>query len=295
MSFCVTKDANRVGDWAKILIFAIVKRRKEIMSDMKRFVFFLTLAAVMVTLLSSCAVHPSGWKLVWKEDFKGKVIDERVWSRIGKGPSDWDDMMSLRPDLAYIEDGQLVLLGKENDKSGTDTTPFVTGGIWSSHKKSFRLARFDIRARFNNVQGFWPALWLMPDTVVPAPNYAEIDIMEHVNFETVAHQTVHSHYTLHINDENKPKQTVAAEFNVNEWNTYSTEIHPDSICFFINGKKTMTYPRIADKAYQFPWPDYPFYIILSNQLGGNWVGPVNAPEQLPSELRVDWIKVYTRH
>ena len=118
-----------------------------------RFAMAIMQAAAIV-MLSGCAAHKTDWKLVWTEDFKGNTIDENVWSRIGKGESDWNDMMSLRPDLAYIEDGQLVLLGKENDHSGTDTTPFVTGGIWSSHKKSFRLARFEIRARFNNVQGF---------------------------------------------------------------------------------------------------------------------------------------------
>ena len=262
------------------------------MNKITKFPLLQTMALVL--LLSGCAVHQKGWKLVWTEDFKGKTIDERVWSRIGKGVSDWDDMMSLRPDLAYVEDGKLVLLGKENDHSGTDATPFVTGGIWSMHKKSFRMARFEIRARFNNVQGFWPALWLMPDTALPAPNYAEIDIMEHVNFETKAHQTVHSHYTLHIKDDNKPTQSVSPEIKSDEWNTYATEIHPDSICFFINGKKTMTYPRLANKEYQFPWPDYPFYIILSNQLGGKWVGPVSEPQQLPSILWVDWIKVYEK-
>ena len=43
---------------------------------------------------------------------------------------------------------------------------------------------------------------------------------------------------------------------------------------------------------QRSWPDHPFYLILSNQLGGSWVGPVDAPDQLPSEMRIDWIKVY---
>ena len=62
---------------------------------------------IAVVLLSGCAMHQTGWKLVWTENFKGKTIDERVWSRIGKGGSDWDDMMSLRSDLAYVEDGQL--------------------------------------------------------------------------------------------------------------------------------------------------------------------------------------------
>ena len=122
---------------------------------MKKIIIAITtLQTMAVVLLSGCVAHQTGWKLVWTEDFKGKTIDERVWSRIGKGGSDWDDMMSLRSDLAYVEDGKLVLLGKENDHSGAETSPFVTGGIWSMHKKSFRLARFEIRACFNNVQGF---------------------------------------------------------------------------------------------------------------------------------------------
>jgi beta-glucanase (GH16 family) len=231
---------------------------------------------------------------VWEENFDGPEIDESSWTRIAKGGSDWDDMMSLRPDLAFIEDGQLVLLGKVNDHSSDDTTAFVTGGIWSSHKKAFQQARFEIRAKFNKVDGFWPALWLMPDVGLPSPNYAEIDIMEHLNAETVAYQTVHSHYTLHIQKEDVPQHSVKADIKDGDWNVYAVEVNPDSICFFINDKKTMTYPRLAEKEYQFPWPDYPFYIILSNQLGGGWVGPVGKPEQLPSELRVDWIKVYEK-
>ena len=261
---------------------------------MKKFIILSSLLVLFVTVLSSCAVHPKGWKMVWREDFNGKTIDETAWSRIGKGISSWDDMMSLRPDLAYVEDGQLVLLGKVNDHSGTDTTRFVTGGIYSRRKKSFRLARIEIRARFNSVQGFWPALWLLPDTSVTPPDYAEIDIMEHVNFDTLAYQTVHSHYTLHIEDASKVKYSISSVVKTDEWNTYATEIHPDSICFFVNGKKTMTYPRLVDKDYQFPWSQYPFYIILSNQLEGKWVGPVTEPQQLPSELRVDWIKVYEK-
>ena len=253
---------------------------------------------MILWLLCLLSVSPvtgrSRWKLVWKEDFKGKTIDESVWSRVPKGPSDWDDMMFPRSDLAYIENGQLVLLGKVNDPSSSDTTPFVTGGIWSSGKKSFRLARFEIRAKFNNVQGFWPAIWLMPDAPLPSPNYAEIDIMEHVNFEKEVHQTVHSHYTLHIDKEKVLPQSIAPMHKVGDWNTYAAEIHPDSICLFVNNHKTLTYPRIPGKEYQFPWADIPFYMILSNQLGGQWVGPVNQPEQLPSELRIDWIRVYEK-
>ena len=116
----------------------------------------------------------------------GPQIDETIWERVQNGKADWNNMMSLRrEDLAFIEDGQLVLLGKVNDGSSSDTTAFVTGGLKSRGKKSFMpLAKFEIRAKFNNVDGFWPALWLMPDYDMPKDEYAEIDIMEHLNSDT---------------------------------------------------------------------------------------------------------------
>ena len=253
---------------------------------MRRLFFAITLIAMV-----SCS-HKEGWKLVWTEDFDGPQIDETVWSRVGLGPSDWNNMMSLRSDLAFIEDGQLVLLGKVNDGSSSDTTAFVTGGVKSKGKKSFMpLAKFEIKAKFNSVDGFWPALWLMPDCDMPKDEYAEIDIMEHLNSDNFAYQTVHSRYSLDVS-RTDPKNYGTGDIQKDDWNVYAVEVYRDSLRMFINGKQTLTYPKIEAKEHQFPWPDYPFYFILSNQLGGNWVGEVKDPDQLPSELRVDWIKVY---
>lgn len=198
-----------------------------------------TLAAMLALTACSATVGKSEWTLVWEEDFDGPEIDTCIWSRVDKGPSDWNDMMSLRSDLAFIENGELVLLGKIGGED--DQTPFVTAGVHSRGKKSFREARLEIKAKYNCVDGFWPALWLMPDCSLQAPEYAEVDIMEH-----------------------------------------------------LNGEKTLSYARMEGVAHQFPWADYPFFFILSNQLAGAWVGPVSHPEQLPSELRVDWIKVYEK-
>lgn len=245
-----------------------------------------------VMLLCSCASRRSGWKLVWTENFKGKTIDTESWTRVKKGTSDWDDMMSPRPDLAYIEDGQLVLLGKPGDSANGDETPFVTGGVHSAGKKSFRMARYEVKAKFNSVNGFWPALWLMPDSKMRDNDYAEVDLMEHLNHEDKMYQTLHSRYTL-SGGKDIP-QSAASPIKKDEWNVYAAEIWPDSICLFVNDSLTLTYPRVEGKDKQFPWPDYPFYFILSNQIGGTWVGPVNKPEELPSELRVDWVKVYQR-
>ena len=250
------------------------------------------LAAVLSVLAMVSCSSKEGWKLVWTEDFKSDAIDDEAWSRINKGGSDWNDMMSLREDLAYIEDGQLVLLGKPNDGRSDDTTAFVTGGVQSKGKRSFSLARFEVKAKFNCVNGFWPAIWLMPDGEIGWPHGGEIDIMEHLNADSLIYQTVHSDYTLKVNPDSPHGST--ARIDPGDWNIYSTEIHRDSICMYTNGVKTMTYPRMEGVEGQFPWSDYPFYFILSNQLGGGWVGPVDKPEQLPSELRIDWVKVYQK-
>ena len=132
----------------------------------------------------------------------------------------------------------------------------------------------------------------MPDEPLPASEYAEVDVMEHLNYEDSVYQTVHSRYTLDGGDE-PPKYALGA-VDKEGWNIYTAEIHRDSVCLFTNGVKTLAYPRLEGVEHQFPWPDYSFFLILSNQLGGSWVGPVEAPEELPSELRVDWIRVYEK-
>jgi hypothetical protein len=60
--------------------------------------------------------------------------------------------------------------------------------------------------------------------------------------------------------------------------------------FFINGRKTFTYPKLKDGPRN-QWPfDQPFYIILDQALGG-WPGKIKNDE-LPATMIVDWVKVY---
>ena len=195
-----------------------------------------TLAAMLALAACSATVGKSEWTLVWEEDFDGPEIDTCIWSRVDKGPSDWNDMMSLRSDLAFIENGELVLLGKIGGED--DQTPFVTAGVHSRGKKSFREARIEIKAKYNCVDGFWPALWLMPDCSLQAPEYAEVDIMEHLNADTLAYQTLHSRYTLDGN--NEPAHSATHSIDREGWNIYAAEIHRDSICLFTNGEKTLS-------------------------------------------------------
>ena len=255
-------------------------------------------AFLFILSLLSCGGGRSPWKLVWMDDFEGAALDTASWTRVPRGPHDWNNTMSLREDLARLEDGSLVLLGEVNADTLSDPSRLVSAGVTSAGKQAFRLARFEIRARFSCARGFWPALWLMPqrDSTTTVRDYAEIDIMEHLNADTVVHQTVHSGFSLNGHDETPPHSTLAS-IDPEGWNVYAVEVHPDSLCFFVNDIHTLTYPRIVNdiepEKNQFPFDSLPFYFILSNQLGGRWVGPVEESD-LPCELRIDWVKVFTR-
>ena len=258
--------------------------------NMKR--FFL-LAAALVAMMA-CNSNKDEWKLVWSDEFDGEQIDEATWTRVPTGKDDWDDMMSLREDLAYVENGELVLMGKVNDGTAPDNgRPFVTAGIISKGKKAFQLARFEVRAKFSSANGFWPAIWLSgPCPDYGTEEYAEIDMMEHLNYDDYIFHTVHSKHAAIIHD--NPLRGTTVPIKRDDWNIYAAEVYQDSVCFYVNDAKTLTYPRVEGLEYQFPYPEKEMHIRLSNQLGGGWVGPVSYPEQLPTELRIDYVRVYQK-
>lgn len=234
-----------------------------------------------------------GWRLVWADEFDGPAIDASSWSRCPAGNADWMRHMSPSDSLCRVENGTLQLYGVCRPDGTDDERPYLTGGVKSEGKRSIRLGRIDVRARFDCAQGFWPAIWLMPDRNIPWPSGGEIDIMEHLNHDTIVYQTVHSPHTL---GHREPDVRNSSTGNIDRegFNVYSAVITPDGIEFYINGQHTYTYPRLQPELDdQYPFADHPFYIILSAQLGGSWVGKID-PSQLPVKMEIDYVRFYEK-
>jgi len=273
------------------------------------FKFFLTAISFLV-LITSCRVsnHPKShpyvyiqsdareakkWKLVWEDQFNETSIDTTKWTRISAGSADWNRNMSTDDACFAMEDGKLILKGINNTDLTKDPRPFLTGGIWSKGKFAFQYGRVEIRAKLGSAQGAWPAMWMLAelDKYGKYPKNGEIDIMEHLNSDSIIYQTTHSYYTLDLGQKTNPQHGGTAKINAGDYNVYGISWYPDRIVFQLNGKDTFTYPRIegVDKS-QWPY-DQPFFLLIDQQLGGSWVGKVDQ-KQLPVEMIIDWVKVY---
>ncbi len=233
------------------------------------------------------------WKLVWDDQFDGSAVDTSKWTRIPPGKSDWNLHMSSHDSCFHLSDGLLYLRGINNPDRSGDPRLFLTGGLWTKGKFAFQYGRIEIRAKLESAQGAWPAMWMLAeqDKYGKYPHNGEIDIMEHLNYDKIIYQTTHSHYTLNLKQTSNPPHSGTAEINAGEFNIYGLSWYPDRIVFQLNGKDTFTYPRVQGvDSSQWPY-DQPFYLLIDQQLGGNWVGKVN-PANLPVQMIVDWVKVY---
>lgn len=233
------------------------------------------------------------WEQVWEDNFNQETLDTANWSKIPRWHPEWAQHMSSDPACYEMRNGNLVLKGIMTPAESKDTARYITGGVYTKHKRAFHGGRLEIRAKLQGARGAWPAIWLKPfeEEKYPWPSGGEIDIMERLNHDTIAYQTVHSTYTQHLNIRNNPPQGATGHINPNDYNTYAVEMYPDSVVFFINNSRTFSYPKIkTDKKGQFPF-DKPYYLLIDMQLGGSWVGAVDTLD-LPVEMHIDWVRYH---
>lgn len=234
-----------------------------------------------------------GWQLVWHDEFDGKKLSDE-WTRIPrfKNPSEWNKFMSSHDKLYKVKGGVLTLYGLVNDFLPEDTAHFLTGGVYTKGKVYFQRGRIDIRLKMDDASGAWPAAWLLPEG--RWPDDGEIDIMERLNSDDFAHQTIHSKITEYDHEKRKTQNWHhTAPIRKGDWNVYSVELYEDSVSFIINDKLTFTYRREPEHGpQQFPY-DRPMYLLLDMQLGGDWVGRIN-PKELPYRYQIDYVRFYKK-
>lgn len=229
----------------------------------------------------------SKWSLIFEDEFNGQEgFDATKWSYSPRWNPAWAKFLTQSED--YVKQGGGSMLFRMDNKSiEGDPISYHSGGIQTSKKFSFQYGKVEVRAKFNQGKGSWPAIWMMPE--VPHqygdwPKSGEIDIMEHVNTEAVVHQTIHSE--RETNENGASKATIQVPYNADNFNTYGIIWDAEKIEFFVNDALTYTYHKSGF------WPfDKPFYLILNQSGGAGWPGAI-IDADLPFEMQVDYVRVY---
>lgn len=243
-----------------------------------RYLVIVTMSFIFLTYSYS---EEKKWKLVWQDNFFS--IDTTCWSKIRHGHGEWDKFMNDTTKCYRLLKNKIRLYGLKCDST------YYTGGLWTKGKRTFREGRIEIRARFNNTTGAWPAIWLLAENT-KWPKGGEIDIMEHLNGDGFVYQTLHNSFLQGKGD--GPYNQAKGRIKKGKYNIYAVEFDSACVNFFVNSKKTLTYYKNG-KDEQFPYGDNEYILILSMQLGGRWVGEIKD-ETLPAFMDVDWVKYYIK-
>jgi beta-glucanase (GH16 family) len=236
-------------------------------------------------------VKPKVWTLVFEDNFNATGnFDNSKWSYCTRDTPSWAKYLTSTSDYASL-DGSNLKLRMDNAIIPTDLVPYHSGGIETNGKFNFLYGKVEVRAKFTQGQGSWPAIWMMPATPVAYggwPNSGEMDIMEHVNNESVIHQTIHNGAVTNANGGSSA--TNSSSYNAADFNIYGIIWTVDKIEFYVNGVLQYTYSKPAN-ATSTQWPfDKPFYLILNQSGGAGWPGPI-TDSNLPFQMQVDWVRI----
>ncbi len=234
----------------------------------------------------------TSFTLIWSDEFNADGrFDTTKWNYANRGRVAWNKFITADASYAHQKNGNLVLRMDDKHISG-DTMLYHSGGVQTSTKFNLKYGKVEVKAKFTQGKGSWPAIWMMPEPQYARdiwPECGEIDIMEHVNNEGVVHQTLHN--SAHTAKSGVSTATKSSNYKVDEFNIYGMVWTPSAIKFYINNELTYTYSKQEEWGNK-EWPyDVPFYIILNQAGGAGWPGKLHASD-LPFQMEVDYVRVY---
>ncbi|MGK7312819.1 MAG: glycoside hydrolase family 16 protein [Candidatus Longimicrobiales bacterium M2_2A_002] len=244
---------------------------------------------------------PTGWTLVWSDEFDGNALDATKWSvQTGDGCDidlcGWgnNELQWYQADNVTVADGLLTITARRETVNGRN---FTSARIRTLDKGDWTYGRFEIRARLLQGQGLWPAIWMLPSDNVYGGWAAsgEIDIME-----LVGHQPARVHGTLHYGGE-APANEHSGDWYQLDSGTFADDFHvfaleweEGEIRWYVDGERYQTQTDWYSTGGPYPAPfDQRFHLVMNVAVGGNWPGSPDLTTPFPQSMEVDWVRVYT--
>ncbi|GIE82088.1 hypothetical protein Aph02nite_80380 [Actinoplanes philippinensis] len=187
--------------------------------------------------------------------------------------------------------GSLVIEARRQDYQGRQ---YTSHRMNTGNKFSVQYGRIEARVKVPKGNGLWPAFWLMGDDFLqgrPWPYNGEIDIME-----VLGRNTSEAYSTLHApayNGAGGYGQKYATVDLSQDFHVWAAEWDSKGIRFFLDGRLVFDAAKETVENTRGPWIyDHKFYLILNLAVGGDFPGPIDATTPFPSQMLVDYVRVY---
>ena len=283
----------------------------------------LSALALPLSLSAQTTTPPTGYKMVWSDEFNGTSLNTKVWNieENGNGGGN-QELQYYRKENVAVKDGNLVLTAR---RESYNNKQFTSGRINSRDKAYFKHGIIQARIKFpKTANGVWPAYWMMGNDYgkLGWPRCGEIDIVETGNAEGIKNGTQTRHFgaTLHwgtsaganhkqygtsyLAPENNPLQNDEYHIITTEWDGQFLSMYYDLKDFTVAAKNKARFysahiPASTNSADIGHYFQKPFFFIFNLAVGGNYTGIYNAGgiTALPNagdeaKMFVDWVRVY---
>jgi len=253
---------------------------------------------------------PSGWKLVWSDEFNSKAgtaPNASIWGReVGDGTVNgipgWGNS-----ELEYYTDGtsnvatdglgNLNITAKKADGSLLcyyGPCEYTSARLLTKNRFEVAYGRVEARIKVPVGAGLWPAFWMLGTDIdqVNWPQTGEIDIMENVGrLPNLVFGTLHG--PGYSGGQNYGKVYDLGKPVANDYHVFAIEWEPDKIVWSIDSIKYFTATPNDAFLQGKQWVyNHPFFILMNVAVGGNFGGAVGADTTFPQTMSVDYVRLF---
>ncbi len=223
----------------------------------------------------------NAFRLVWRDEFEGSVIDGKKWNFRGEGT--FRKLATVSRQTISMDGQGHVSIKVTKDPNGN----YYVGQLGTQGLFEITYGYFECKAKMNRTLGPHVAFWLQSPDVAktgdPAKHGVEIDIFEyHRKAPGIAH------HNLHWDGYGAEHKSAGKQIPVpgidDGYHVFGLEWTETEYIFYVDGLETW---RTATSVSQRSE-----YLILSTELTG-WGGDP-AQGKFPDEVVFDYVRVYKR-
>ena len=158
---------------------------------------------------------------------------------------------------------------------------------------SFSYGRLEARMKLPEGQGLWPAFWTLGNNIATInwPACGEQDVMEHIN-APIPDWVAGSIHGTSLNGSQQINAPTGQTFG--DWHIYGMTWSKGSVSYYLD-TPTNVYATFTTSNTTGTWPfdsNAGAFIILNLAVGGDWPGVPDATTPFPSEMLVDYVRIY---